>query len=475
MRLDPTSTPRSSTASTATLDRSFSFRPHILHFIGHGEPLAGRQGRRVVVWARGEAARFRGAEDIVEISRAIVQLAYINACHWGSALRPLVGRRSVHRARHARRRRRTGAIDGAFAATLAASFYRELLRERAPVDVALAKARLDADQAHPGRRRDMFLPTLTVQADPARILALRDASAVGAGKGPTPVGDFVDRKAERRRLFADASARAPARCPSPVLLVRGAGEVGKSELVKVFLDVCARQGHLPVYCELTGKDPLDAEGVLERIHDAMAPKELAADDPRVIAFAEFRTRLGQLRAAQRAPSPAAAVATLTTSAARGNEDLVQGLFDAFAGALRGISQQRPVLVILDHLRHNGGRVAVEPWTLNMLPRLKEWASGAALGRARLVIVASVDESLELGLDDLVHGEPARERLVEVPAFSKDDAEWLLSEWLLRYVDQAMVDKLLPFLMLQATAEPVWKPTLIAQFRAMPAFAKGVRR
>lgn len=466
----------------AALDRSFKlFQPHILHFIGHGERSDKDKDAALVVW-RGEEKRtfpWRPDDILEDLAGHRVHLAYINACHSGavaptdrwSASDPFLELDAPAVVAV------TGAIEGALAATLAASFYRRVLRERLPVDVALSRARLDADQLFAGQRRETFLPMLTVQADPTRILALRGAGAADAGAppAPTPVGDFVDRKAERRRLFAGALPTAPAKRPAPVLLVRGAGEVGKSELAKVFFDICARQGHLPVYCELTGKDPLDAETVLERIHDAVAPKGLAVDDARVTAFADFRTRRQQLRAAQLAPSPAAAAAAMTTSAARGNEDLVQGLFDAFATALREISQQRPVLVVLDHLRRNGGRVAVEPWTLNMLPRLKEWASTAALGRARLVIVASVEESLELGLDELVKGDGAKERLVEVPPFSKDDAESLLSEWLLRYVDQAMVAKLLPFLVLQATAEPVWKPTLIAQFRAMPAFAKGVRQ
>lgn len=462
-----------------SLDDSFKkFQPHILHFIGHGQRSDQDRDAALVVW-RGEEKRtfpWRADDILEDLAGHRVQLAYINACHSGavapsdrwSVSDPFLELDTPAVVAV------TGAIEGELAATLAASFYRHVLRERLPVDVALAKARLDADQRFAGRRRETFLPILTVQVPPSRILSLRSARAVDA-IAPIPVGDFVDRKAERRRLFAPQPG-ASAKRPSSIVVLRGAGEVGKSELAKVLCDLCAKRGHLPVYCELTGKDALDAEAVLERVHDAIVPQGAAADDAhvaRITAFADFRARLTQLRAARQAASPAIAAATVTASAARGNEDLLQGLFDAFAEALCTLSRQRPILVILDHLRRNGGRVAVEPWKLHMLPRLKEWAATAALGEARIVLVASAEESTEFGLDELVIGE-GKDRLIDVHPFSKEEAVGLLSEWLLRYVDPPMVAQFLPFLVAQATAEPVWKPTLLAQLRAMPAFAKGVR-
>jgi hypothetical protein len=362
-------------------DRYTEFRPHILHFVGHGrEPqagggliVAGRQGADGWTWTPAAIAAVLAAWR--------PRLALLNACRsatrrglegaWQVADALLEADVPAVLAMH-------GNIRGDTAAAFASALYKALASEQ-PLDVAVVKARraigqnLNADYSH----RDLWLPCLWLSALPERILPRRcgvrqeTQRLIERDVAFASMQRFVNRAHERRRLWRGLEDGESQQRSGVALAVTGSPNVGKSALVKWALGLAALRGVNVAYVDLERTAKIDFVDVLMAIEAALrsSPHHGEANRPRFERFAALRASL---------PATSRQQANLP-------EDIVEQLFDVFKQALVAAADGGDVLLALDHIR------CVEPayWRLVAERLVAPIASGQL--SVRLIVVHNSDE------------------------------------------------------------------------------------
>ncbi len=224
-------------------------KPHVLHFIGHGESSG---GTGVLVMNDDQGRWDWTADDIVNTMPITPRIAALNACRSGD-LRPQVGIWQVADAFMLRGAYAVlamqGDIDGGAAATFSRGLYDALL-ENATLDVAVARGRRRALAAG-SDQRDFGLPTLTLSRPPDRVLPPR----LGIGQERLdivnmllPRQPFVDRKVHRRTLLERLDP--PAAEGVALASIDGESDVGKTWLAVRTLRQLACRGHDVVYVDL---------------------------------------------------------------------------------------------------------------------------------------------------------------------------------------------------------------------------------
>ena len=238
--------PRRGDFLTGELER---LRPHVLHFIGHGES-NGDTGVLVMNDARGRWDWT--ADDIANTMPITPRIAALNACRSGDQ-QPQVGTWQVADAFIGRGAYAVlamqGDIDGGAAATFSRGLYDALL-ENATLDVAVARGRRRALAAG-SSRRDFGLPTLTLSRPPDRVLPLRlgiDRERLNIVDMLLPRRPFVDRKDDRRTLLERLDP--PAADGVALTSIEGESDVGKTALARWTLRQLACRGHDVVYVDL---------------------------------------------------------------------------------------------------------------------------------------------------------------------------------------------------------------------------------
>ena len=226
------------------------FKPHILHFIGHGDLTPGDEPRlRFDLsiappskwgWTRQEIAAFLGNTDWKP------RLVFLNACRSGASptdtdnpehCRSIADVFLVKGVRAVVAMQ--GDIRGPQAEGLAEVFYTRLAAGD-PVDVALASARfvVSAAEKEGYKKRDWALPVLSLCCLPKDALPMMprlvppEAERVEKNSEFAGVSTFVDCHDERRRVFR-AFHPPPRPDPDPLkhrLIVAGPEGVGKTSL-----------------------------------------------------------------------------------------------------------------------------------------------------------------------------------------------------------------------------------------------------
>jgi CHAT domain len=224
-------------------------RPHVLHFIGHGES---NGGTGVLVMNDDRGRWDWTADDIVDTMPITPRIAALNACRSGDH-QPQVGTWQVADAFIRRGAYAVlamqGDIDGGAAATFSRGLYDALL-ENATLDVAVARGRQRALAAG-SNRRDFGLPTLTLSRPPDRVLPLRlgiDQERLDKVNMLLPRKPFVDRKDYRRGLLERLDP--PAAEGVALTSIDGESDVGKTALAVWTLRQLACRGHDVVYVDL---------------------------------------------------------------------------------------------------------------------------------------------------------------------------------------------------------------------------------
>jgi hypothetical protein len=224
-------------------------RPHVLHFIGHGES---NGGTGVLVMNDDRGRWDWTADDILDTMPITPRIAALNACRSGDH-QPQVGTWQVADAFIRRGAYAVlamqGDIDGGAAATFSRGLYDALL-ENATLDVAVARGRQRALAAG-SNRRDFGLPTLTLSRPPDRVLPLRlgiDQERLDKVNMLLPRKPFVDRKDYRRGLLERLDP--PAAEGVALTSIDGESDVGKTALAVWTLRQLACRGHDVVYVDL---------------------------------------------------------------------------------------------------------------------------------------------------------------------------------------------------------------------------------
>ncbi len=420
------------------------FKPHVFHFIGHGQldgdgqPCLFVHNQLAATDESWTLARIDG-----ELGKHAPAFVFLNACHTidvsGKVLdasgrsesRQAVGSISEWFLTRIRARAVLGmhaAIRGDTAGQLSGALYRAILDGEA-LDVALTTARNRIDQLKgndPARGWDWALPYLRVSVPPDQVLRMarelplcvEQAASVSAFRNN---GLFVDRVDERRK-FLNAVQHDPKRS-NQLLLIRGENLVGKTDLIRCCLMPAARRGRLIKHVELDPERGESFMGILRLFCQGVDDTLIGNPLPEV-AMTKFYQTLNCLLDGQD-PRDAGRLATYPTAAEwtrggrlrqfpdeGGDQEQVKLLFAAFREALarvplaaredlaRALREQneedsaaqvladdRPFLIVLDQVSLSG--INYDTFTKFLAPFLfKPFALGQVKG---LVLVVAVKE------------------------------------------------------------------------------------
>jgi hypothetical protein len=426
-------------------------KPHVLHFIGHGES----DGDTGVLVMNDEEGRWDWtAEDIINTMPITPRIAVLNACRSGD-LRPQAGTWQVadaflQRGAHAVLAMQ-GDIDGHTAATFGAGLYQALLQDPA-IDAAVAKGRQLALAVGSGRR-DFCLPTLTLARPPDRVLPRR----LGIGQPQLNIVDmllprqpFIDRKGDRRALLEHLSR--PAAEGVALTSIEGDTDIGKTALVLWTLRQLAYRGRDVVYVDLATCDDAkcSAIDVLRAIRDAVhrvrAPHAVG-----VRPFDAWTHALNHLSVG--APVPADELtAQVTDENAQFDADLadLEEIFRRFLEVLTSLAEPE-LLLALDHVE----AVDLRDFHDDIFPKLI----------APIVLDPNVRVGLLLaGLDvsDLLRGiQPAC--AVRLTPFSPGEMPILVRQYL-RFHDVWSPERAQVWAPVLEHRDKPWTPGTLEQFR-----------
>jgi hypothetical protein len=327
-------------------------KPHILHFIGHGDIEGKIPGAEYTLlfhnppnaaweWPTGLIGQF------FDNSNWKPRLVVLNACHTsqrdekaasvadtllGSGISAVIGAQAALRVDYARHFAEK--FYGAVADETKTQVERSLDKA-----MAVARSRLSDMGPYQGlRRRHWALPILKVSAPVDEILRFRPVHTQVMGcevvkEVFSRPGRFVNRTADRWSLLSTfAPALASARSYRGVILT-GGSSLGKSWLVKRSVRDFLDSGYLVRYATLPG--PKAGRTSLDVLHEWRGRSELSSFLLRPIPaphFADFDARLAE---AKQKPTAAA----------------VQLAFAAFKHGLQNARMGRKVLLILGRFRH----------------------------------------------------------------------------------------------------------------------------
>jgi hypothetical protein len=247
------------------------FKPHILHFIGHGDAPKDERPRLRFDLSRTTTPKlWRWTDDeigaFLKNAKWKARVVFMNACRSADASTgsddPVMSQsiadvflRSGVQAVVAMQ----GDIRGGLAAVLAEVFYLRLAAGD-PIDVALAAARYVVGSVeHEGLiRRDWALPVLSLTCPPKHVLPMMprlrppDDDPVETCPDFAAVSTFVDRQEPRRRVFRlfHPPPRPDSEPRRHQIVVIGPEGVGKTSLARACMEVVARHNHRVCWLDL---------------------------------------------------------------------------------------------------------------------------------------------------------------------------------------------------------------------------------
>ncbi len=408
------------------------FKPHILHFIGHGNA-AGGQAFLQLWGAPGQPAADWFAQDIRTDFMAPhkPRLVILNACKTAEAagdglwslsdaflqagIPAVIGMRANISSTHAR--------------LFSGGLYRALMQGKA-LDEAMVAARRQvwsAPQQNSSRRMEWAAPTLELRADPAAIIRVGDAidsqlrSLVEQSGDLSRVRSLVDRRPERcgawRRVAEDQRK---------VMVVRGKSGVGKTAFAHLLMERCALRGHQVRYVDLAGEPRGDFLTVLRRICDGEKP---AIDDLALVgplpgaAFQPFKDAVQAILGAPLSPDSNWSAVQQDVDRKRIVESFQAGLAQSIAAP--------PLVLVLDHLR----LLHEDQVRSFLLPNLVAWCARRPTRDLLLVLLLNLDDYQRFAM------EQARGvfRLVDLEGFSKQAWKELAWEFVGRSLSRLPAD------------------------------------
>ena len=247
-----------------------AFRPHILHFIGHGGSSAAGPPQFFVHSAKANIKDPWDADRVRSVfSAAPPRIVVLNACL--TARTPTTATSLVDAFADAgciATVAMMGEIRGAASEAFSERFYREIFNG-APVDSAATSARLAVSEIETvdlAVRSNWALPRVTVHGDADSTITMRHATQHRDVRWLKP--DFVGRWAERWQVWKamDGSYQgSTAETESRLVVLCGEKEVGKSELMNTMAESWARAGGAVLYVDLFGGTTGGWQNVLQRI------------------------------------------------------------------------------------------------------------------------------------------------------------------------------------------------------------------
>jgi hypothetical protein len=329
------------------------FRPHILHFVGHGTSNNGGELQleglgNNAFWNRDEIRAALTGLNSDEIPRIVL----INACQSAGA-GGILGDTAVAAAFEDIRCpaiiAMRGDIFGNTARTFAECFYKQLAElgiNRPDLAFCQAVAKISKPNI---KQRVWSLPRIYFQETVQAVFPV-NGECGGFDKLSRKYDDlkelrpFVDRKDERFDLYQAVNAWLNESDPGHnILIVRGADKVGKTWLLKALVYVASLREFQAAYCEFSGKvDGGNAYGLDDFLNLLRYGKRFDHS-----FFAK------PLIFQKTDPNPFADFDSLNTSEAmpslNGTEDMKTPLLEAMVKGIKETAKIKPVLLAFDNI------------------------------------------------------------------------------------------------------------------------------
>jgi len=405
-----------------------TFKPHVLHFTGHGGevPRPGKAPIASLVFQDGAGGIWDWTAADVPATLAVgaPRLAFLNACRTGAGVTTdphmilnalsteflKVGTAGVVAMQ--------ADIAGAVAAEFAGATYAALASGQ-PLDIALAEARYTVRQRSVAATRDWCLPSLNVGVDVTQVLPPRLQMTAQQRRRLEATPEFVEVQAfvDRRQQRRSVDPMAVPDVEEDILIIKGPPSTGKSAMLKWFLEGCAWCGHAVKYVDLRRDPPKEHERANEPrfpVINWILLKDSSSSDLRQPLPGDF-SRILQLNLQLKngAAGPAGAAGT--------PDDPLETLFTAVRAALVNAAQGKPLIIALDHV----GDLDREQFRTYIRPRILEPVAQHHVQPVRFVLTCTDDEYRDLAMNKL---DPAR--IINITNFSSKEFSTLVSEFLL---------------------------------------------
>ncbi|HKU77946.1 MAG TPA: CHAT domain-containing protein [Pyrinomonadaceae bacterium] len=382
------------------------FRPHVLHYIGHGGTTATRNPFILLQQAGGGNDPWTAdqIDGSLQTWGWIPRFAFINACRTAgrdeATIQDQIAAWGVADAFHGLHvpavLTMQADIKGAVAGEFAGATYRRLAQGE-PIDLAVAAARVKIRDITLARdknlKRDWATPTLTVSMPPEDILSM-------TAKADTDLKNAIERCArfqevsilancrEDRRNFIQGFYPLPQIASKDLMIVRGVKESGKTWITLWCLEGCALQNHNVRYVEVSSKSPKWLD-VLTQIQTGDPSKKIG-DEYQLIyrplkqeAFYEFNHELRYRLKNQTPPEwdGRPVLFERPDSAQLDNlpDNTVAEIFKSFRKALINAAEpNQDLIIVLDQFTYNRAKISEPHMKKFLIPFLFEQAAVGAL-------------------------------------------------------------------------------------------------
>lgn len=444
-------------------------RPHVFHFIGHGDadPRSGRPALQIHD-ERADQRWWLTADRLAPlVAEQPPRLVFLNACRTGGGgLWDLV--RAFESAGAAAVIAMLGDIRGEAACTFADVVYGRLAEGR-HLDAAVALAREKVRDRHGDA--DWSRPCLHVWVPPEAVLSLPPAARrAQLQRSFREVHDFVNREAERRHLWrAVDPLPAVEGAPHRLMVVRGPSDIGKTALALWVLEGCALRGRAVRYVDLRRFDrTLRFLDVLHAIRDGEPRGRDARSSLPETAFRRFNQRLNAWfdGVDDTIAEPAGQIADRTVHHESGTDEVINRLlgiegvdlrlFEAFRAALATAAGGAPLILVLDHL----DRVLESDFHDWLYPYLLDPIARGEVADVRVVIPITPDRAQRIRLDEHV----LPEQVLTLGALPAEDFESLARSFFDHHGLPYPEEDLGPAFATKVRALGHWKPTMLHELK-----------
>jgi hypothetical protein len=420
------------------------FKPHILHFVGHGQVATDGSAVLELMTDAGSQEKWEPTAIRNDGLPPTLRLVVINACRSGNAGQTeALNRNGMWSVTDAFMAAGVPAVigmrtdvAGEDAARFAARFY-QALADGVDLDIAVAQSRQAVYQPLPDglKRREWASPCLQVRYPPDQIVRIGAGIAPDRRKSVKNAHDFrenrswVDRRLERRQAWVEMAGR-----QRSLLVVEGDDKVGKTSFAHMLMERCSLCGHDVRYVDLKtyiDADPKPPPGtrrgdfltVLRAVRDGSPSndKKLILRQPLPAKkFALFNQTINQVLGA----TPPAGqedvdqMVLLTQAANTRAEELIS----VFRDCLVQVVDRPPLVIVLDHLKP----LTEDNFIHYLSPFLLDWC----IDRPDIRIVLLLTSAQYLAFDVEQQLAPNFDH-VKVNDFSPDDWEDLAIEYLRR--------------------------------------------
>lgn len=391
-------------------DKCQTLRPHVFHFVGHGD-MDDERGGYLRLDQRAGGAREWTASDIGDdLSEGRPRLAILNACHTGVQSE----RDGAWAAAEGLARLRVPAVismQGPIRDDAAQNFARglyETLAAGQPLDIAVARARLRITDVAADNRRDYALPCLVLGAPPDRILDLsQDPSARLTDQPWHATRYFVNRNAKRRQLWDQL--RSEELTTRRIYAVTGPENAGKGSLVRWCLGIAAVWGHSVAHVSLEADESVDSVAFLRDLATALPTG--VADQVRE-SLKEF---LGNLDTFERERREGDKAGRPRVSP--------RPLYDEIRGILAAAQAGPAMMIGIDGV----DRIERGEWSSYAVPGLVLPIARGEVGPVRLIVALPEKDRRNRFTPRDFHDADVEK--IELPLFSGEEYAELMSQWL----------------------------------------------